>query len=201
MTLDHAKYADGLIPAIVQDTSTGFVLMLGFMNAEAIEVSRTSGFVTFFSRSKQRLWRKGETSGNYLEIVSIAPDCDADTILIKAKPHGPVCHTGTDTCFAEVNYSDLLFLNELESVIEDRRLNPSNGSYVSNLFAQGINRIAQKVGEEAVETVIAAKDDDENVLKEEAADLLFHYLVLLSAKGLKLGDIVEILDQRHRRSF
>lgn len=200
MTLDFGKYADGLMPAIVQDAATGRVLMLGYMNAEAAEASRVSGRVTFFSRSRQKLWTKGETSGNFLAIVSIASDCDTDAILIKANPQGPVCHTGADTCFGEINRSNASFLNELESIIDDRRSNPLDGSYVSKLFNEGINRIAQKVGEEAFETVIAAKDDDSDAFKNEAADLLFHYLVLLNAKGVKLDDVVEVLRQRHQNN-
>ena len=198
MTLDFGKYADGLMPAIVQDAATGRVLMLGYMNAEAVEASQISGRVTFYSRSRQKLWTKGETSGNFLEIVSIASDCDTDTILIKANPQGPVCHTGADTCFGEINRPNASFLSELESIIDDRRSNPRDGSYVSKLFNEGINRIAQKVGEEAFETVISAKDDDPDAFKNEAADLLFHYLVLLNAKGVKLDDVVEVLRQRHR---
>ncbi len=198
MTLDFGKYADGLMPAIVQDAATGRVLMLGYMNAEAVEASQISGRVTFYSRSRQKLWTKGETSGNFLEIVSIASDCDTDTILIKANPQGPVCHTGADTCFGEINRSNASFLEDLESIIDDRRSNARDGSYVSKLFNEGINRIAQKVGEEAFETVIAAKDDDPDAFKNEAADLLFHYLVLLNAKGVKLDDVVEVLRQRHR---
>ncbi len=199
MNLDFGKHPDGLVPAIVQDPLTGCVLMLGFMNAAAIEASRNSGFVTFFSRSKQRLWRKGESSGNHLEIVSMDSDCDGDTILIKAKPHGPVCHTGADTCFGECDRSSASFLEHLESLIDERRKEPSEDSYVSRLFGEGINKIAQKVGEEAVETVIAAKDNDDDAFKNEAADLLFHYLVLLNAKGLTLTDVTQVLQGRHPR--
>jgi phosphoribosyl-ATP pyrophosphohydrolase/phosphoribosyl-AMP cyclohydrolase len=197
MNMDFAKYADGLVPAIVQDAATGAVLMLGFMNDEAIETSQTSGRVTFFSRSKQRLWTKGETSGNFLELVSITPDCDNDTLLIKARPAGPVCHTGSETCFGD-SQTSLAFLTELGSVIANRASDPVEGSYVSKLFAKGLNKIAQKVGEEAVETVIAAKDDDLDAFKNEAADLLFHYLVLLRAKGVNLTDITPILKARRR---
>jgi len=174
-------------------------LMLGFMNADAIEETTSTGRVTFFSRTKQRVWTKGESSGNFLELVSIVEDCDADTLLIKAKPHGPTCHKGTDTCFGEMNTAEVHFLSDLESVITDRRSNPSDGSYVSKLFAKGLNKIAQKVGEEAVETVIAAKDDDLESFKNEAADLLFHYLVLLNAKEVELGEIVEVLRERHKQ--
>ncbi len=198
MKLEFEKYSDGLVPAIVQDPVTGYVLMLGFMNAEAIAATRDSGRVTFFSRSKQRLWTKGETSGNYLEVISMTPDCDADTILIKAKPQGPVCHTGSVTCFGNDSHTTFSFLTTLEAVIEDRRSNPSVTSYVSKIFAKGINKIAQKVGEEAVETVIAAKDDDDEAFANEAADLMFHYLMLLNVKGLNLSDVVEVLKRRHQ---
>ena len=199
MNLDFGKHTDGLVPAIVQDSVTGRVLMLGYMNPEALETSRSSGYATFFSRSKQRLWRKGESSGNHLEIVSMVSDCDGDTILIKAKPHGPVCHTGADTCFGECDRSNVSFLDHLESIIAQRRRVPSEQSYVSGLFAHGLNKIAQKVGEEAVETVIAAKDNDEQAFKNEAADLLLHYLVLLNAKGLTLANVIEVLRDRHGR--
>lgn len=201
MKLNFEKYSDGLIPAIVQDSKTACVLMLGFMNADAIEATQISSRVTFFSRVTQRLWTKGETSGNYLEFISITADCDADTLLIKARPHGPVCHTGADTCFGETNLgSTVTFLQELETVIAERRTNRVADSYVSSLFEKGLNAIAQKVGEEAVETVIAAKDDDTEVLKSEAADLLFHILVLLNSKGLSLADVVEKLRARKRGS-
>jgi len=197
MNIDFAKYADGLLPAIVQDAATGAVLMLGFMNAEAVLQTEETGRVTFFSRSKQRLWTKGETSGNFLELVSITPDCDNDTLLIKARPAGPVCHNGTETCFGD-SQTSLAFLTELGSVIANRAVEPVEGSYVSKLFAKGLNKIAQKVGEEAVETVIAAKDDDLDAFKNEAADLLFHYLVLLRAKGVELKDIADVLKERRR---
>ncbi len=197
MNIDFSKYADGLVPAIVQDAATRNVLMLGFMNAEAIELTESTSRVTFFSRSKQRLWIKGETSGNFLEVVSITPDCDNDTLLIKARTNGPVCHTGSQTCFGDVDRS-LAFLAELESVIASRMTEPAEGSYVSKLYAKGLNKIAQKVGEEAVETVIAAKDDDLDAFKNEAADLLFHYLVLLRVKGVDLGEVVSVLKERKR---
>jgi phosphoribosyl-ATP pyrophosphohydrolase/phosphoribosyl-AMP cyclohydrolase len=197
MNIDFAKYADGLVPAIVQDAATGDVLMLGFMNATAIEQTEASGRVTFFSRSKQRLWIKGETSGNFLEIVSITSDCDNDTLLIKANPSGPVCHTGAETCFG-ARETSIAFLAELESVIGNRRSQPVDGSYVTKLFSKGLNKIAQKVGEEAVETVIAAKDDDADAFKNEAADLLFHYLILLQEKGFRLADIADVLTTRRR---
>ena len=197
MNIEFAKYADGLVPAIVQDPTTGAVLMLGFMNAEAIEQTEATGRVTFFSRSKQRLWTKAETSGNFLDLVSIMPDCDNDTLLIKAHPRGPVCHTGAQTCFGDPDIS-LAFLDDLEAVIANRKTKPVEGSYVSKLFSKGLNKIAQKVGEEAVETVIAAKDDDIDAFKNEAADLLFHYLILLQAKGVGLGDILSVLKDRRR---
>ena len=196
MNLDFGKYSDGLVPAIVQDSDTLRVLMLGFMNADAIEETTSTGRVTFFSRTKQRVWTKGESSGNFLELVSIVEDCDADTLLIKAKPHGPTCHKGTDTCFGEMNTAEDHFLSDLESVIADRRSNPTDGSYVSKLFAKGLNKIAQKVGEEAVETVIAAIENDRDHLIAESADLLFHLLVLLKARGVKLEDVEAALAQR-----
>jgi phosphoribosyl-ATP pyrophosphohydrolase/phosphoribosyl-AMP cyclohydrolase len=198
MNLDHDKYADGLVPAIVQNAATGDVLMLGFVNAEAIIKTEETGRVTFFSRSKQRLWTKGETGGNFLEVVSIQSDCDNDTVLITARPKGPVCHTGSATCFGDSDSRGLQFLTELEAVISARRENPTEDSYVSKLFSKGINKIAQKVGEEAVETVIAAKDDDIDAFKNESADLLFHFLILLRQKGLRFDDIVEVLRDRRR---
>lgn len=194
---DFSKYADGLVPAIVQDATTDVVLMLGFMNKEALEQTVQSGLVTFYSRSKQRLWTKGETSSNYLHVTTIKADCDQDTILIKAKPDGPVCHTGNDTCFNEENISQG-FLSELEKIIADRKDNPVEGSYTSSLFAKGINAMAQKVGEEAVELVIEAKDNDAGKFKNEAADLLFHYLILLKSKDSNLAEIVDILKARHK---
>ena len=197
MNVDFAKYADGLVPAIVQDVATRDILMLGFMNAAAVDQTEISGRVTFFSRSKQRLWTKGETSGNFLEVVSITTDCDNDTLLIKAHPSGPVCHTGAETCFGNRSPS-FSALDNLEAVIANRMNEPVEGSYVSKLFSKGLNKIAQKVGEEAVETVIAAKDDDLAAFKGEAADLLFHYLILLQEKGLRLGDITEVLKMRRR---
>lgn len=198
MNIDFAKYSDGLVPAIVQDSSTGVVLMLGFMNPEALDTTKTTGRVTFFSRSKQRLWTKGETSGNFLDLVSITADCDADTLLIRARPNGPVCHTGSATCFGESSSGSIDFVQELEAVIEQRRADLAEGSYVSKLYSKGINKIAQKVGEEAVETVIAAKDDDIEAFRNEAADLLFHYLILLQARDTRLEDIVAVLKERRR---
>jgi phosphoribosyl-AMP cyclohydrolase / phosphoribosyl-ATP pyrophosphohydrolase len=196
MNLNFAKYGDGLVPAIVQDAATSRVLMLGFMNAEALRETERTNRVTFYSRSKRRLWTKGETSGNHLEVVSITSDCDADTLLIKAIPAGPVCHTGTDTCFGETNCGDLIA--ELEDVITDRREHLTPDSHVSRLFVKGLNKIAQKVGEEAVEVVIAAKDDDLAAFKGEAADLFFHFLILLQAKGMRLRDVLEVLETRRR---
>lgn len=198
MNIDFKKM-EGLIPAVVQDALSGKVLMLGYMNEEALAKTQDSGRVTFFSRSKNRLWTKGETSGNFLELVSIQEDCDGDAILIKAKPLGPVCHTGADTCFDEVNHSSqTAFIDQLRGIIKERKENPSSASYTSSLFAKGINKLAQKVGEEAVELVIEAKDDNKELFLGEAADLLFHYLVLLEAKGYELDEVVEVLKQRHK---
>ena len=198
MTVDFSKYADGLVPAIVQDDATGKVLMLGFMNNEALSKTQELQKVTLFSRSKSRLWIKGEESGNFLLLKSISVDCDNDTLLIKVNPVGPVCHTGADTCFDEKNETDN-FLFILERVINDKKNNPIDESYTSSLFKKGINKIAQKVGEEAVELVIEAKDDNDILFKDEAADLLFHYLILLQAKGFGLQDIVDVLKERHKR--
>lgn len=195
MVIDFQKNG-GLVPAIVQDATTGKVLMLGYMNEEALEQTRTGGLVTFYSRSKQRLWTKGETSGHTLHVVSIAVDCDADTLLIKAHPQGPVCHTGADTCFGEDNRSDN-FLQVLECIVQQRQLYPVEGSYTSSLFQKGVNKIAQKVGEEAVELIIEAKDDDKALFLGEAADLLFHFLVLLAAKGYRLQEVEDILRLRN----
>jgi len=198
MTIDYSKYADGLVPAIIQDANTNKVLMLGFMNADAVAKTQELQKVTFFSRTKNRLWTKGEESGNFLLLSTIQTDCDNDTLLIKAIPQGPVCHTGTDTCWGEVNQNDN-FLLELEQVIVDRKNNPSDKSYTSSLFAKGINKIAQKVGEEAVEIVIEAKDDNKELFLGEAADLLFHYLILLQAKDYSLNDVIEVLKGRHKK--
>jgi len=197
MKLDFNKN-NGLIPAIIQDSKTNRVLMLGYMNEEALVKTQQEGKVTFFSRTKNRLWTKGETSGNFLIVNEIMDDCDQDTLLIKVKPMGPVCHTGSDTCFDEENKEGLEFIHYLEDVISDRKMNPSEESYTSRLFRKGINKIAQKVGEEAVELVIEAKDDDEKLFKDEAADLLFHYLILLSAKGYNIDEIIEVLRGRHK---
>ena len=197
MKVDFKKYTDGLVPAIIQDAATNKVLMLGFMNAEALIKTSELQKVTFFSRSKNRLWTKGEESGNYLFVKEIKVDCDNDTLLIKAEPAGPVCHTGADTCWHEKNEPDN-FLKQLESIITERKNKPTEKSYTSSLFEKGINKIAQKVGEEAIELVIEAKDDNADLFKNEAADLLFHYLILLQAKGFGLDDVVEILKQRHK---
>jgi len=202
--INFNKSADGLIPAVIQDSKTGVVLMLGYMNADALEATRKEGKVTFFSRSKQRLWTKGETSNNFLFVESILADCDGDTILIKAIPAGPTCHTGDDTCFGEKNSQDTrigeaAFLNYLQkSVIRERKLNPSAKSYTSSLFDSGINKIAQKVGEEAIEVVIEAKDDNASLFKNEVSDLLFHLLVLLEQKNIDLDDVINVLRSRHQ---
>ncbi len=197
-TADFNKNADGLLPAIIQDAQTLNVLMLGYMNEAALDKTQSTGRVTFFSRSKQRLWTKGEESGNFLEFKSFKVDCDQDTLLVRASPAGPTCHKGTDTCWGEVNESGLNYIRELEAVIEDRQKNPSKESYVSSLFDKGINKIAQKVGEEAVETVIEAVDGNEALFMEEAADLFFHYLILLKSKGKSLEDILALLEERKR---
>lgn len=198
MKVDFSKYPDQLVPAIVQDFSTGKVLMMGFMNEEALHKTEETGKVTFFSRSKKRLWTKGEESGNFLELKSIASDCDHDTLLIKAHPLGPVCHTGADTCWSERNHSDN-FLLYLEDIIRLRRQAPPEESYVAKMFNKGINKIAQKVGEEAVEMVIEAKDDNAELFLNEAADLMFHYLLLLNAKGHTLQEVTDILQKRHSK--
>ncbi len=195
-TINFAKL-DGLVPCIVQDATTGVVLMLGFMNDEALQKTLSEKRVTFFSRSKQRLWTKGETSGNFLELAEIIPDCDNDTLLVKAHPAGPACHTGADTCFNESNQR--WKIASLESVISDRKKNPAKGSYTTSLFESGMNKIAQKVGEEAVELVIEAKDDNKELFLNEAADLMYHYLVLLHAKGYTLADVESVLKARHSK--
>jgi len=197
MDIDFKKSPDGLVPAIIQDAATLRVLMLGYMNQEALDKTLQEKKVTFFSRSKQRLWTKGEESGNFLLLQDVKLDCDNDTLLIKANPVGPVCHTGADTCWNEQNVSND-FLAKLESVITDRKNNPSEKSYTASLFAKGINKIAQKVGEEAVEVVIEAKDNNEELFLNEAADLLFHYLVLLNAKGYRLSNVLNVLKERHK---
>ena len=197
MTLDFEKMG-GLIPAIIQDNNTNKVLMLGFMNEEALEQTLSSGKVTFFSRTKNRLWMKGETSGNTLSVMSITPDCDNDTLLIKAIPAGPVCHLGTDTCFGEKNEEDIMFLKYLQNFIERRRHEMPEGSYTTTLFQKGINRMAQKVGEEAVETVIEATNGTEDRLIYEASDLIYHLIVLLTSKGLRIDDLARELKKRHK---
>jgi len=195
----NIKYnSQGLIPAIIQDAETKTVLMLGYLNEEAIEQTMATKKVTFFSRSKQRLWTKGEDSSNFLNLVDIKNDCDNDTLLIKVNPEGPTCHKGTDTCWEEDNNFEFGFLSHLENIIQDRKNNASgDSSYVASLFKEGINKIAQKVGEEAVEVIIEAKDNDADLFLNESADLLFHYLILLQAKGYKLDDVVTILKSRH----
>ena len=190
------KKMNGLLPCVVQDADTDKVLMLGFMNEESFARTQQEKRVTFYSRSKQRLWTKGESSGNFLEVVNILSDCDSDTLLIKVKPKGPVCHTGADTCFQEKNTKN--GLSFLEDVIVERKRIPKSGSYTNRLFDAGINKIAQKVGEEAVELVIEAKDNDREKFLNEAADLMYHYLVLLAAKGNSLEDVVKILRSRHQ---
>lgn len=196
--MDYKFDSAGLIPAIIQDATTKTVLMLGYMNSEAIEKTRATGLVTFYSRSKKRLWTKGEESKNHLKLVSISNDCDNDTLLIKATPAGPTCHTGSDTCWNESNEADtVLFIRQLSNIIEDRKNNPSEESYTSKLMSRGINKVAQKVGEEAVELVIEAKDDNDELFLGEAADLMYHYLVLLSAKHKSVDDVIEVLKKRH----
>ena len=196
-SVDFQK-SGGLVPAIIQDHLSNKVLMLGYMNRAALDQTLAEGKVTFFSRSKERLWTKGESSNNFLHLVDIAVDCDQDTLLIKARPDGPTCHTGADTCWNEKNHSND-FLQQLENVIRQRRDQPEDNSYTTSLFKRGINKIAQKVGEEAVELVIEAKDNNADLFLNEAADLLFHYLILLSAKGYELGDVVKILESRHKK--
>lgn len=199
--IDFEK-GNGLVPAIVQDADTRVVLMLGYMNQEALTMTKTSGMVTFYSRSKDRIWTKGEESGNYLRFVEARVDCDRDTLLVKARPSGPVCHRGTDTCWEEDNGNELGFLEQLQEVIAGRQQEAAGGdgkgSYVASLFQAGINKIAQKVGEEAVETVIEAKDDNPELFLNESADLLFHLMVLLKAKGHSLGEVVSVLEGRHK---
>lgn len=202
MQVDFKK-GDGLVPVIVQDAVTRRVLMLGYMNEEALEITKERGLVTFYSRSRQRIWTKGETSGNYLTVREILSDCDHDTLLIKAVPSGPVCHTGSDTCFDEANDAERMtggeFLFYLEDVIHDRREHPIEGSYTNHLFSRGINKIAQKVGEEAVELVIEAMDDKKPLFLGEAADLMYHLLVLLTQKNVRMEEVIEVLKGRHSR--
>jgi len=197
MNLDFKKYADGLIPAIIQDAKTNKVLMLGFVNEEALKITKETGKATFYSRSQKKIWTKGETSGNFLNVVEILADCDSDTLLIKANPIGPTCHKGPDTCFKEVN-RPTFSLEYLETVIEQRLTESPEKSYTRRLFDKGINKIAQKVGEEAVEIIIEAKDNNDDLFINEAADLMFHYLLLLKAKGFKLNDVIKTLEGRHK---
>ena len=197
MKVDFKKYSDGLVPAVVQDYDTQKILMLGFMNEEALSQTETTGLVTFYSRSKKRLWTKGEESGNHLQLKQILVDCDNDSLLIKALPKGPVCHTGADTCWSEKNHKED-FLNYLEHIIQLRINGSDESSYVKKLMGQGINKIAQKVGEEAVELIIEAKDVNRALFLNEAADLLFHYIVLLQAKQCTLEDVVAVLKERHQ---
>lgn len=200
MKIDFKKASDGLVPAIIQDATTKNVLMLGYMNEAALEKTKSSKKVTFYSRSKQRLWTKGEESGNFLNLVEIKSDCDHDTLLIWVNPMGPTCHTGTDTCWNAKNEQEYGFLSQLEKVITDRKSNVDDDkSYVASLFKGGINKIAQKVGEEAVEVVIEAKDNNDELFVNESADLLFHYLILLQAKGFTLDDIAMVLSKRHSK--
>ncbi|MBS9463587.1 bifunctional phosphoribosyl-AMP cyclohydrolase/phosphoribosyl-ATP diphosphatase HisIE [Flagellimonas sp. 389] len=199
MKIDFTKNPDGLVPAIIQDSRTKNVLMLGYMNQEAFDKTIETKKVTFFSRSKNRLWTKGEKSGNFLNLVRITNDCDNDTLLIMVNPAGPTCHKGTGTCWAEDNLQTYGFLTELEDIITSRKENKDDEkSYVASLFRKGINKIAQKVGEEAVETVIEAKDNNDELFLNESADLLFHYLILLQAKGYKLSAIEKVLKERHK---
>ncbi|MBC3846257.1 bifunctional phosphoribosyl-AMP cyclohydrolase/phosphoribosyl-ATP diphosphatase HisIE [Winogradskyella echinorum] len=199
MNVDFNKNPDGLVPAIIQDATTNTVLMLGYMNAEALKKTIETKLVTFFSRTKQRLWTKGEESGNVLNLVDIKLDCDSDSLLIKVNPKGPTCHKGTDTCWNETNEASYGFISKLENTITSRiKAGESEKSYVASLFAKGINKVAQKVGEEAVEVVIEAKDNNDELFLEESADLLFHYLMLLQAKGYKLNDVVDVLKSREK---
>jgi len=198
MEIDFKK-GNGLVPAIIQDWSTNKVLMLGYMNEEALKKTKAEQKVTFYSRTKNRLWTKGETSGNFLFVKEIIADCDQDTLLIKVSPQGPTCHTGADTCFDESNAANALFLHYLQDVIKGRKSSTADKSYTKLLFDKGINKIAQKVGEEAVELVIEAKDSNEDLFKNEAADLLFHLLVLLEAKDVDLSEVIQVLKDRHSR--
>ncbi|MCK9244865.1 MAG: bifunctional phosphoribosyl-AMP cyclohydrolase/phosphoribosyl-ATP diphosphatase HisIE [Candidatus Marinimicrobia bacterium] len=198
MNIDFEKN-DGLVPAIIQDETTGKVLMLGYMNRESYEKTRATGKVTFFSRSRQTLWTKGETSGNFMEVREILSDCDDDTLLVKVKPSGPTCHTGSDTCFNEKNVAVRPFIYELEEIIRDRRENPKVGSYTNELFDAGIKRIAQKVGEEATEVVIDAVSDNIPRMQEEVADLLYHLLVLLNDKNVAFDNVMNVLEKRHKK--
>ncbi len=189
---------NGLVPAIVQDSDTDVVLMLGYMNQESYQKTNESGRVTFYSRAKDRLWTKGEESGHFLDLVSIHVDCDGDTLLIKAKPNGPVCHKGTDTCFDEINQGGISFLEQLQNLIDQRKQEMPEGSYTTKLFNKGVNKIAQKVGEEAVELVIEAKDQNDELFLNESADLVYHLLVLLTNRGYRIEDVIAILEERHQ---
>lgn len=196
--MDYKKSPDGLVPAIIQDNTTGKVLMLGYMNEEAYEKTKAEGRVTFFSRSRQCLWTKGETSGNYLNVVSMAEDCDQDTLLVKVNPVGPVCHTGADTCWNELNTADdVLFLKELQDFIDKRKQEMPEGSYTTSLFRKGTAKIAKKLGEEAVETVIGAMADDEENFIYECGDVIYHMIVLLTHKGKRIEDVCRELKSRH----
>ena len=197
MNIDFSK-SNGLVPVVIQDVSTNKVLMMGFMNPEAYEKTVKEKKVTFFSRSKNRLWTKGETSGNFLHVQEILIDCDNDSLLIKVIPQGPTCHTGTDTCWKEKNINKAGFIDHLKKVIRDRKNNPTGKSYTSSLFEKGTNKIAQKVGEEAVELVIEAMDKNDSLFKNEAADLLFHFMVLLEQKSVDLDEVIQILEERHK---
>jgi phosphoribosyl-ATP pyrophosphohydrolase/phosphoribosyl-AMP cyclohydrolase len=197
MNLDYNKNNNGLVPAIIQDNNTLKVLMLGYLNKESLSLTLSTNIVHFYSRTKQRIWKKGEESGNELHVVSLKEDCDNDTVLIKVNPVGPVCHKGDDTCFEEVNKSEN-FIEILEEVIENRKNNQEESSYISNLFKKGTNKIAQKVGEEAVEMVIEAKDNDGRLFLNESADLLFHYLILLQDKGYKMKNVIDVLKSRSK---
>jgi phosphoribosyl-ATP pyrophosphohydrolase/phosphoribosyl-AMP cyclohydrolase len=196
MNVDFNKSKDGLVPAVIQDFKTNKVLMLGYMSKDSLSVTLSKKTIHFYSRSKNRIWKKGEESGNVLNLISTSLDCDNDTLLIKVKPTGPVCHKGSDTCWDEQNINDN-FLYSLENVISDRKNSKDPDSYISDLFSKGLNKIAQKVGEEAVELVIESKDNNENLFLNESADLLFHYLILLQEKGFKLEDVVNVLKQRN----
>lgn len=198
MNIDFNKYSDGLVPAIIQDDQTNKVLMLGFMNQAAFNATLETQKVTFFSRTKQRLWTKGEESGHFLNLKSLEIDCDNDTLLVKVNPIGPTCHTGADTCFGETNHASN-FLEYLEQIIELRKQGDPKDSYVARMFEKGLNKIAQKVGEEAVEMVIEAKDNNKDLFLNESADLLFHYLLLLNAKGHNLAEVLNILQLRHAK--
>ena len=200
MNVDFNKNPDGLVPAIIQDVLTNKILMLGYMNDKALQKTIESKLVTFFSRTKQRLWTKGEESGNVLNLVDIKLDCDSDSLLIKVNPKGPTCHKGSDTCWNENNDESYGFISKLEDTISSRiKAGDSEKSYIASLFAKGINKVAQKVGEEAVEVIIEAKDDNDELFLDESADLLFHYLMLLQAKGFKLENVVSVLKSRNNK--